>query len=92
MSRQDKIVRWSDAKNAVLKQERGIGFEVIEALIEDDEILDIIAHPTRPHQKLFLFEIEDYVISVPCIETGGEIFLKTLFKSRKLNKKYKRGK
>ena len=89
MSKQDKIVRWSDEKNAILKRERGIGFEVIESLIEDGEILDIIAHPTRPHQKLFLFEIEDYVISVPCVETEDEIFLKTLFKSRKLNKKYK---
>ena len=89
MSQQDKLVRWSDEKNIVLKQERGIGFEVIESMIEEGNILDIIEHPGRPHQRMFLFEIEDYIVAVPFVESETEIFLKTLFRSRKLNKKYR---
>ena len=90
MTVQDKLIRWSDEKNAVLKKERGIGFELIESLLEEGNILDIIAHPTRPNQRVFVFEIDDYVVTVPFVETETEIFLKILFRSRKLNNKYKR--
>jgi len=89
MSKQRKLVRWDNEKNALLKMERGIGFEMIESAIEDGEILDIIDHPSRPNQKIFILEIDQYIVSVPFVETDAEIFLKTLFKSRKLNKKYK---
>ena len=83
------MVRWDNEKNAFLKKERGIGFEMIESAIEDGEILDIIDHPSRPNQKIFVLEVDQYIVSVPFVETDTEIFLKTLFKSRKLNKKYK---
>ncbi len=89
MSKQCKVVRWDNEKNALLKRERGIGFEMIESAIEDGEILDIIDHPSRPNQQIFVLEIDQYIVSVPFVETDTEIFLKTLFKSRKLNKKYK---
>jgi len=89
MSKQCKVVRWDNEKNAFLKKERGIGFEMIESAIEDGEILDIIDHPSRPNQKIFVLEVDQYIVSVPFVETDTEIFLKTLFKSRKLNKKYK---
>lgn len=90
MRKQEKVVKWDDEKNIILKRERGIGFEIIESMIEEGNILDIIAHPTRPNQQIFVLEINDYVITVPFVENETEIFLKTLFKSRKLNKKYKR--
>ncbi|MCC2624650.1 MAG: hypothetical protein K0R14_523 [Burkholderiales bacterium] len=81
-----KKIRWSDEKNNLLKKERGIGFEMIETLIEEGNVLDIVANPKYPHQKIFLFDVDNYIISVPLVETEDEIFLKTLFKSRKLNK------
>ena len=84
-----KIVRWSDEKNSILIQERGIGFELIESLIEEGKEIDIIYNSKYPHQKIFLFEINQYIVSVPFVETESEIFLKTLFRSRKLNKHYK---
>jgi hypothetical protein len=85
----NKEVKWSSEKNEILKKERGIGFEVIEALIETGKEIDIIANPNYPHQKVFLFEIDEYIVSVPVVETDVEIFLKTLFRSRKLTKKYR---
>ena len=87
--RNDKIIRWNDDKNKLLKQKRGIGFEIIETLIENGEILDILANSNYPNQKNFVFEIEQYVVSVPVVESENEIFLKTIFKSRKLHKKHK---
>lgn len=38
-----------------------------------------------------LFEYRGYVWVVPYVETGGELFLKTLFPSRKYTKLYKQG-
>jgi uncharacterized protein (UPF0128 family) len=90
MIKRDKVVRWSDEKNEILKQERGIGFEIIESLIEEGKEIDIIANLNYPHQKVFLFEIDEYIVSVPVVETDTEIFLKTLFRNRKLNKLYRR--
>lgn len=90
MKNEDKKVRWSDEKNEILKKNRGIGFEIIESLIEEGKEIDIITNPNYPHQKVFLFEIDDYVVSVPFVETETEIFLKTLFHNRKLNKLYKK--
>ncbi len=88
MIKQSKQIRWSDEKNEILKRDRGIGFEIIESLIEEGREIDIIANVNYPHQKVFLFEINEYIVSVPFVETETEIFLKTLFYNRKLNKKY----
>lgn len=88
MDKKHKLVRWDREKNALLKQERGIGFETVESKIEDGEILDIITHPSRPNQKIFVLEIDNYIVCVPFVETETDIFLKTAFKSRKLNKKH----
>lgn len=90
MIKENKNIRWNDEKNEILKRDRGIGFEIIESLIEEGKEIDIIVNPNYPHQRIFLFEIDEYLVSVPVVETDTEIFLKTLFRNRKLNKQYKR--
>ena len=85
----NKEIKWSHEKNELLKTTRGIGFELIETLIEEGKEIDIIANTNYPHQKLFIFEIDEYIVSVPVVETETEIFLKSLFRNRKLNKKYR---
>jgi hypothetical protein len=85
----NKEVKWDREKNELLKTTRGISFELIETLIEEGKEIDIIANSNYPHQKIFLFEIDDYIVSVPIVETETEIFLKTIFRNRKLNKKYR---
>lgn len=85
----NKEVKWDHEKNELLKAKRGIGFELIETLIEEGKEIDIITNPNYSHQKLFLFEIDEYIVSVPVVETETEIFLKTIFRNRKLNKKYR---
>lgn len=82
----NKIIKWNEEKNVKLKSERGIGFEMILSLIEDGNILDIRDNPNYPNQKYLFCVVSDYVCCVPFVETDDEIFLKTIFPSRKFNK------
>lgn len=82
----NKIIRWNEEKNAKLKAERGIGFEMILSLMEDGNILDVLDNPNYPNQKYLFCVVNDYVYCVPFVETESEIFLKTIFPSRKFNK------
>jgi hypothetical protein len=61
----------------------------------NEKILDIIKHPNSkkyPDQKIFIIDIDDYCYLIPFVENNDEIFLKTIFPSRKYTKKYKGGK
>lgn len=50
-----KIIRWDEEKNKKLKSDRGIGFEVIYALLEENKIADIRDNPNYPNQKYFFY-------------------------------------
>jgi len=82
-----KQIRWDPIKNELLKAERGVSFD---QLLEGRLILDM-HHPSRPHQSLMLIEFEDYVWVVPYIESDYDIFLKTLYPSRKYSRLYLEG-
>lgn len=74
-----------------LKTERGICFEDIQTAIEEGKVLADIDHPQKsryPNQKVFVVEFGDYVYIVPYVEDDIKIFLKTIYPSRKMTKKY----
>lgn len=74
-----------------LKTERGIGFEDIQAAIEEGKILTDIDHPQKqryPGQRVFIVEFDGYAYAVPYVEDDIKIFLKTIYPSRKMTKKY----
>ncbi len=83
-----KYFNWNTEKNEILKRERGLSFEEIVYLIESGKILSVEENPTRPDQKIYILEIENYTVVVPFVETGDEIFLKTAFPSRKYSKRF----
>ena len=83
-----KYLNWNSEKNEILKRERGISFEEIAYLIESGQIIGIEENPKRSNQKLYILEIDNYVIVVPFVENETEIFLKTAFPSRKHAKRY----
>jgi hypothetical protein len=68
----------------------GVGFEECVAAIEDNRILDIVENENYPGQKMYVLEINGYAYVVPFVESDYEIFLKTVFPSRKFAKKYLR--
>lgn len=83
-----KYLNWNSEKNEILKRERGISFEEIAYLIESEQIIGIEENPGRSNQKMYILEIENYAFIVPFVEKDKEIFLKTVFPSRKFTKRY----
>lgn len=83
-----KDIRWSVEKSQMLRKNRGMSFE---ELIQG-RLIAVKKHSRRIHQNVMLFEYEDYIWVVPYVENKDEIFLKTLFPSRKYTKMWKEGK
>lgn len=86
-----KTYRWSEAKNRLLKAERGIGFEDVVTAIAADQLLDVLKHrnPAKyPHQSVFVVELSRYVYLVPFVEDADSYFMKTIIPSRKATRDY----
>lgn len=81
-----KLVRWNTEKAREIKEKRGIDFDKIALMIEENQLLGIMKVPSRNEQNMFLLNYEDYLVCAPFVETEDEIFLKTAYKNRKLNK------
>lgn len=89
-----KYFDWDQLKNAVLKAEREICFEDIITAIDQEQLLDDIAHPNArqyPHQRLLIVQINNYAYVVPYVEDEVKIFFKTIIPSRKATRKYLKG-
>ena len=89
----DKRIEWSDEKNAKLIAERGIGFEDVYAAIQNGYLLGVVRgkEPRYVHQRIFVVFIDGYTYAVPFVEAENKIFLKTIYPSRELHKKYNTG-
>ena len=80
---------FNEEKNILLKEERGVNFEDILEAIKNGDILDNIENKKYKNQKVYVIKIKKYAYAVPYIVTKeGNIFLKTLYPSRKLTKQY----
>jgi len=77
---------WNKTKSARLKRIRGISFEEII----HSKCLGIEDNPARDNQKMFIFEYRGYIWAVPFVREGAEVFLKTLYPSRKFSKVYRK--
>jgi len=84
-------IYWDPDKNRKLLQERGIGFETVADIILNEDYLEILPHPKKKDQWLFVVILEGYVHAVPFVTDENDgICLKTVFPSRKLHRKYGR--
>lgn len=82
-----KGIRWNLLKSSRLKATRGVSFEeMLQA-----RLISVMSHHQKKHQSIMLFEYRKYVWVVPYVETQDEIFLKTLYPSRKYTHMHKRG-
>jgi len=80
-------MRWNSAKSEKLKRERGVSFEeIVQA-----ELVGVLRHSKRANQRILLFRYKNYIWVVPYVSRGEEIFLKTLFPSRKYTKMVDKG-
>ncbi len=87
------VFNWDDEKNEKLKKTRSISFEEIVIAIENGDILDILEnpHPRYKDQIIIVVNHENYAYCVPAVKNGDELFLKTIFPSRKFTRKYLSG-
>ncbi len=82
-------IRWNPLKSERLKRTRGASFEDILT----GDLIGIKQHSKKLHQNIMLFEYNRYIWLVPyVVESNGDIFLKTLYPSRKYTKLYKKEK
>lgn len=83
---------FSVEKNQELKEKRSISFEEIIAAIQSGSLLSVINHPNKekyPNQQMYIIDIDGYIYAVPFVRKNkNTVFLKTIFKSRKLTKQY----
>jgi hypothetical protein len=85
---------WSDEKDEILRRERGIGFQDIVYHIDKGNLIAVADHPNQgkfQNQKILYVQVDDYVYMVPCVESGGITFLKTIIPSRKETKRLLKG-
>jgi hypothetical protein len=80
-------IRWDRWKSLQLKLTRGASFE---DLFESKHIKSR-GHPSRPNQQMAFYEYQGYVWVIPFVEQGNVKFLKTLYRSRKFTKLYRKG-
>lgn len=79
---------WDEEKSTKLKTERGISLDEIAVLILRKKYVDIVRHPKRAGQWMFLMPINEYIHVVPfAIDGDGNFVLKTAFPSRKFHKR-----
>jgi len=86
-----KIIKWNEEKNEILKLARNISFEDVLEAIDNWNFFKIELHPDQgkyPWQKKIFIEVLEYIYVVPFVENEEEIFLKTIYPSRKDTKKF----
>jgi len=84
------MIIYDDKKAQTLKLERNIDIDEIVELIIDKKYLDILEHPKRGNQQIFILLYKDYIHAVPfVVDKNNDIVIKTVFPSRNFHKIYK---
>lgn len=90
-------IRFSEEKNQIHKATRGIDFEEVIYHLANGKLLDDMQHPNsnKSHQRIYIIRVDKYAYVVPYVIDAQreEIFLKTIYPSRKYTKQFtKKGK
>ena len=86
---------WNSEKNILLIETRGVSFEEALRAIRNGGLLADEPHPNvekYPNQRIMVVEIRGYCYLLPYVQSGDTLFLKTLIPSRKMTKRYLKGK
>ena len=88
-------INFNEEKNQLLKATRDITFDEIISAMSKGALLADIAHPSknRQNQRIYVVRIKNYAYAVPYVvnKQKSEIFLKTIYPSTALTKKYIEG-
>jgi len=82
-------VIWDEEKAGKLKNDRNISLDEIADLLMNQQFIEILEHPQRSGQMIFIVPYHNYIHAVPFIIDGnGAIVLKTAYPSRKYHKRF----
>ena len=86
-------IEFNEEKNLILKETRGVDFEDVIDAYEGGQVLDDLKSRNHPRQRILVIRIKEYVYAVPYVTDSKNkvIFLKTIYPSRVLFKKYGKG-
>ena len=77
-------LKWSEVKNQLLKETRGICFEMIEEAIAEGHFVGPEVNPVHEWQHRIIVNLDGYPYVVPfVIDEKGDWFLKTAYPDRK---------
>jgi hypothetical protein len=84
------MIIYDKNKAIKLRFERNIEIEDIIDIITEKKYIDILEHPKREEQQIFILKYRDYIHVVPfIIDSNDNIIIKTVFPSRNFHKIYK---
>lgn len=84
------MIIYDENKAIKLKFERDIDIDEVAQIILDQNYLDILEHPKRINQLLFIIFYKKYTYVVPfVIDKNNNIIIKTVYPSKKFHKIYK---
>ena len=81
---------YDEGKAEWLRCERGLLFDKLADYMRGGWVVDVIDNPSGayPSKKIAMIDIGNYIVAVPYVRQGKDVFLRTAFKSRKAKKKY----
>ena len=83
------MIIWDNDKYKMLKDDRNIDLIDIEQIILDKKYITSLKNPSRPNQRIFIINYNNYIHAVPyIIDDNKNIIIKTAYASRKYNKIY----
>lgn len=87
------LFEYSEEKNLLLKETRGVGFDDVIEAIYNGSLLDDINHFNKekyPNQRIYIVRIKTNIYAVPYIidKKRNVLFLKTIYPNRRLKNKY----
>ena len=86
-------INFNEEKNQLLKKLRGINFDEILYTLKTEKFAENVRYfnvKKYPNQFMFLLKLKNYIYAVPYVidKNKKEIFLKTVYPSRKFKKQF----
>lgn len=83
-------IEFNEEKNLILKETRDVRFEDVVEAYESNKIVDDLKSRNHPNQRMLVVRMKKYIYAVPYVLDSNRkiIFLKTIYPSRVLFKKY----
>ena len=83
------MIIYDENKARYLRLMRNIEIDEIIELVIEKKYLDILEHPRRKNQKIFIIPYNDYIHAAPfVVDEDDNIIIKTVFPSRNFQRIY----